>query len=152
MARSDNVWSDSGEGEWGRLKDETDVDDELDRVCLTGPGCDTVRCQSGFSPDGLFRTVGRTSSRLAYAFVRFGALHKLSREPKLIRVKGFTGDPEGRCPQHVFVQRRRRCRSRSPLEVQGPDPRGAMATAIMMAIARVMAMAMGWALSKTMHR
>ena len=84
MARSDNVWSDSGGGEWGRLKDETDVDDELDQVCLTGPGCDTVRCQSGFSPDGLFRTVGRTSSRLAYVFVCFSTLHKLSCESKLI--------------------------------------------------------------------
>ena len=60
-------------------KDE-DTDIEVDWGCLTETcwwgmdGLDTERCQSTLSPEGLFRMVGRTSSRLLYAFVRFSAL------------------------------------------------------------------------------
>ena len=62
------------------MEDNADSGNEVDRLCLErtcrrGVDClDTVRCQSGRSPDGLFRTVGRTSSKLANAFVHFSAL------------------------------------------------------------------------------
>ena len=35
---------------------------------------DAVRNQSGLSPEGLFRRVGRTSSKVLYAFARLRAL------------------------------------------------------------------------------
>lgn len=78
-ARSDDMWSESWDGGWGAVGDIND-DDELDRAC-TVDACqrgavdlDTVRCQSGLSPDGLFRSVGRTSSMVLYPFVRLRAL------------------------------------------------------------------------------
>ena len=59
---------------------DMNVVDEPDRACELcadrgGTGClDTVRCQSDFSPDGLFLMVGLTSSRLMNTFVRLRAL------------------------------------------------------------------------------
>lgn len=70
MARSDDMWSNSGGGERG-VVGSLDVADELERECTVDAclrnveGLETVRCQSGLSPDGLFRSVGRTSSRVA---------------------------------------------------------------------------------------
>ena len=57
--------------------DEVDAESKLDRGFLAGWGVNelvAIRYQLAFSPDGLFWMVGRTSSRLVYAFVHFSAL------------------------------------------------------------------------------
>lgn len=64
----------------GADTEDEDAEIEADRgyppkTCRWGvDGLETVRCQSSLSPEGLFRTVGRISSRLLYPFVRFSAL------------------------------------------------------------------------------
>jgi len=89
MAKSDDAWSSSEGGDWGTTGD-INVEDELDRACVFDvrwrgadgvDTVDTVRCQSGLRPEGLFRRVGRTSSRSLYPFVRLRALYR-SGEPR----------------------------------------------------------------------
>jgi hypothetical protein len=87
-ARSEEVWSSSGElvtiGD-ANIEDELDQVfgdingvDERDRKCTDD--LETVRCQSVFSPDGLFRTVGRASSRFSNAFVRLRRLYGVDKQ------------------------------------------------------------------------
>ena len=87
-AISDSPGSESKRGDGGiddggiddARDNKVDAESELDRGFLAGRGDDelvAVRYQSAFSPDGLFRMVGRTSSRLVYAFARFSALQSV---------------------------------------------------------------------------
>jgi len=61
----------------GDVENVEDDEDEIDRVYAVDDGrwgtdgFDTVLYQSTLSPDGLFRSVGRTSSSVLYAFERF---------------------------------------------------------------------------------
>lgn len=61
MAKSDDAWSSSKGGDWGTTGDN--IEDELDRACVFDvrwrgaegvDTVDTVRCQSGLRPEGLF--------------------------------------------------------------------------------------------------
>jgi hypothetical protein len=84
MARREEVWSNSrGEGgtmgdanvdELDQVVDDVDGVDERDRMSIDG--LESNRGQSAFSPDGLFRTIGRTASRFSNAFVRLRALYR----------------------------------------------------------------------------
>ena len=69
-----NIEDDEDEVDWARM-----VDDSLWGM----DGFDTALCQSALSPDGLFRSVGRTSSSALYAFERFRALCRYWSEVQL---------------------------------------------------------------------
>ena len=78
------MWSNVGEGVGGDGAEDgiEDIEDELDRACAADAGrreeeegLEMVLCQSDFNPDGLFRSVGRTSSSGLNALLRLSALH-----------------------------------------------------------------------------
>ena len=99
MARSDELWSNSGRGDsekvgdsriddepgwacmvngcWRRIDDVDATDDLADGVDDCVDELDAVRCQSCLSPEGFVRRVGRTSLRLLYVFVHFKALWRI---------------------------------------------------------------------------
>ena len=68
----------------GDVEDIEDDKDEIDQVYTAGDGLwgidglDTVLYQSALSPDGLFQSVGRTSSSMLYAFECFRDLCRQS--------------------------------------------------------------------------
>ena len=83
IAKRDDTWSNIGEGVGGdgAEDDVKDVEDEPDRTSAADTGrrevedLEMVLCQSNFNPDGLFRSVGRTSSSGLSVLFRLGALH-----------------------------------------------------------------------------